>query len=359
MTDSENDRFSKRGPHYADLVSVDIPLEHDFKQSHSHWQAYRRGHFRSRFLVSELMALGGESIGNVSRIVSRFSLIALIVLLILLLLVLMGNINQEGATTQGLHREIIVIAVSIGIFFIVFFFSSVSPRIEVLPFAGFIAGRKAPRMFDLAVHLRPNWRRVYEVYVLNRLIVRNAEINRIRVIWLGDGQIQFGCGVKGVSAENQDGFLYLIRWAKVATIYDADDLKNLQIEKTHRHYAEALASVQGIVPTGWAPESLRVRLKQTSDLRDAEPDELVIPKKKFFGTGKGDLTWEGFLNECWRHKLAADHEAQHGGGDAAVTVLPKHAADTMVREAVEEQAEGVVEPRHAGKRAASSRSRGV
>lgn len=254
-------------PRLGDLVSVDIPLEHDFKQYHSHWQAYRRAYFRAEYFGFELRSLSGWG------------------------------------------------------------------------YKKFRYGREAPRMFDLSVNLKGNFLRGIGSWFTSRFRIWSGELNSIRVIWPGDGQIQFGCGAKGLSIENQDSFLYLLRWSKVLTIYDAQDPKNIQLDKSHAHYQAALSTVRGILPAKkWAPKSLRVRLIPVSDPKSYEPDEIIIPKERFFGEGQGDSSWKVFLRTCWELKLAADHGDHHGSADAAVTVLPQHTVEDLIRSGIESDA---------------------
>jgi hypothetical protein len=218
---------------------------------------------------------------------------------------------------------------------------------------------------------------------------------RVRQIWPGYGQVQFGCGPKGISVEHQGGFLYLLKWQKVDVIYESEDPQGrrfgsvgdlrhqrpqaveIDVEDelkfggaphashncgllTEEDKGEILRRLRILPsrPDGWARKSIRVRLYLGKGA--VLLDELVIPKR-WFGAGRGDQTWQRFFETCWKYKFAAEHADHHGGGDAAITILPQHTIDSMVRRAVEAQTEGVVEsrPRHAGKRAALLRSRGV
>lgn len=120
--------------------------------------------------------------------------------------------------------------------------------------------------------------------------------------------MQFGCGPKGISIEHHGGYIYLIRWDKVALIYDHSPKKKRfsfsNFQAKHNENVECASHAEetdkdddcycclsaGLAQADrlaklareseWAAESIRVRLIANSE--GDFPDEIVIPKR-FFG----------------------------------------------------------------------------
>lgn len=74
-------------------------------------------------------------------------------------------------------------------------------------------------------------------------VIRTVRGDEVKHLWLGSGQIQFGCGSKGISVENPDRFTYFLRWAKVSDVYDDED-PDRDIDRTNLHNVSEEQTVQ-------------------------------------------------------------------------------------------------------------------
>ena len=346
MTDAPFPPANEVTPRLTGLVNIEIPYEQDFKHHHSNWDRYERRDFNSRIGIIERL--------EAAHRMSRFDPLVLTFLLSFACFVTV----IWSYPRLGLSGPWFVIT---GICAVLIIWTMLWAQGKITD-AHYALLLGPLRVLDLVgtplqIVKDRSW------FFWKRIFVEFRELSPARVVWLGSGQIQFGCGPKGICVEHHGGFLYVLGWERVHTIYFNDDLTRNPYPREDPRHAKVRKSLSGISVTRWAPATLRVRLSRTIDSNRPSaalepPDEIIIPRR-FFGRGPSDTTAVAFYEQCWEYRLAAEHADRRGG--AAVTVLPQHASDTMVREAVEEQAEGVVEPRpqHANKRAAPGRSRGT
>lgn len=417
----------RSAPALTDLVSVDIPELRDFKTHSSNWDTYQRGDFSTwypmqdigRFIASLrqyfftlvvfMMGLGiawltAAGLRQQSKMASAnvdiffWSIVVVSFLLALFLHTLEGGADdhRDQSKRRKLSKESVLvqnIAGELGSLLILESLIALLARLRMLltllgwAFVGgsiyavfrySLGGEPWPLLywggaFGLTLIVAARYK-LFEISIIPAKSLANA-----RAIWLGNGQIQFGCGPKGISVEHHRGFLYLVRWAKIELIYDNEDLKapfdprkepdseKKKKEKENTEKVQQTLKKHHVEKSEWAKSSLRVRLKQSGghvgapsqgghhapgaglfdkgvhyaaahDDHDGdhdgdggdrkgpghsgkgkgkgEPfDEIIIPKR-FFGD-ELNHGCDDFHRSCWLYKWA-DEEA---GRKAAVTIL--------------------------------------
>lgn len=318
------------GPGFTGLVNLEIAYEEDFKHYHSNWDRYERRDFNPEVEIREQIAAAGQG-----RRIHPFVAAAPIIFIFgalgmwALLAMLAG-----GSSWYWLLVAIAVVGIAL-----TFRWAD-----EKLTDALFAIKLGPLKVLDLVGRpLRVSEGRWF--FFFRRKYVEFKELSPVRIIWLGSGQIQFGCGPKGICVEHHGGFLYLIGWERIELVYPNDDQlpqnpfcdrKDPRLESIKKCLAGVSRPERG---STWARPNLRVRLSVVRDANrpaavEETCDEILIPYR-FFGDGAGDTTVAEFYRQCWIHKLAAEHEHEQEHG-AAITVLPQHALDTMIEEAAEE-----------------------
>ena len=148
----------------------------------------------------------------------------------------------------------------------------------------------------------------------NGSVTKTRQGSSIKTVWVGSGQLQFGCGPKGISVDNPDKFLYMLQWSKVKDVYDGDDpfdqrKANLRSRSVETDASEAeitkdwegeIADERGqFLPRYWAPSGcVTVRLKAGDHSRSVEV--LLIPKR-FFPKSEDSMSWDVFMLHCKRY----------------------------------------------------------
>jgi len=303
------------GPLLAeDLVNLDFPEWQEFKEFRSNWATYERNDFNIGTRASERLLFGAVAVLNDFRARPRFYVVNF------MLTVLVGVLRNllTDALTRALESflfrsadvqqlsPVVILLVQL-VFGSLLLISAIRTFMNGVNTAAFVIPSLPVSARDLAL-------RVNRYLTLWRQFVPLAFFNAVRPIWLGGGQIQFGCGTRGISAENDKGMTYLLRWGQVDLIYDGDDPSELPFDEVHgvplrvppnnavnpnAPFAAALSSLQTIAASTWAPASIKVRL--------FDGDELVIPKRFF--EAREPWRWEDFLRGCWDFKFFSEGPA--------------------------------------------------
>ena len=144
-----------------------------------------------------------------------------------------------------------------------------------------------------------------------------SEGQRIKLLWPGSGQLQFGCGPKGISVISGNRFTYLLHWQKISDIYDESDPFSPEQSVRDRlnqfyfvtdSFPDSLASLyletmsaEKQVTSGTNGDAIRIRLHKSSSLQ-ADIEELVVPKR-FFSESNDSESWQTFLDYCKAYKV--------------------------------------------------------
>ncbi len=327
----------------SDLVNVDFPQEQDFKHHVSRSRPYRRQHFTRMIFERERRLLATEKTRR-----ARYLEVIQVVLWTIALIVLIAIALRICWDVWQVGRSVVPILVAITVaaallLTLAALFIAVAKVIvtqtkyaENQSFATFRRGRQPPKMIDLAVRfIKAPWR--------GRLVretgprwVLTREFSAVRPIWVGGGEIKCGCGPKGVSVEHDYGFLYLLKWEKIALVYDSDAPDQLPFDQvggvpvyvpdlSHKDrtmpnpdapFAEALQRLGEVAHEAaatsnleaWAPESIHVRLTRVDP--NAPFDELIIPREMF--EKEAPARWQDFMLACWEYKYFPQESAATG-----------------------------------------------
>jgi hypothetical protein len=202
----------------------------------------------------------------------------------------------------------------------------------------------------------------------------------LRAVWLGNGQVQFGCGPKGISVEHHHGFTYLLRWEKVELIYNGDfrphgsTLQNpvpfneisgvpiflgspsstsqvLNPALPQKFRADIVKAIEFAAKADVGnKKSIRVRLVHSVMPKPKRnrvwpwnwipkgkepPNELIVPKELFDLTNP--WTWQRFMEACWQYKYFPEPPAEGksigsiNSRKPSTGVLPKNLAPLRPR----------------------------
>lgn len=307
-------------PRFAeDLVNVDFPTEQEYKHYLSLWSSYQHGDFSGKNWVPEYtskrLAIERQEQANIFWLI--FGLLMLFVALAGAVLSIKSY--GRGGAFFSLGVGALSVFVALGAILVVVYAAGAQAaskeehqKFKLNGKDELLKGPVTPRQllgllwippFGLRKPAFRGGRTPWWVRELGQILF--SEITNVRTVWLGNGQLQFGCGPKGLSVEHHGGFLYLIHWHKIEAVYDADDAPpEFEVGE-------------------WAKDSLRFRLKRTSE-KDPNNDEIIVPKR-FFGKEAGQLTWEDFLEHCHdyhdpEHEDAGDHGSAGKGAGTTVIV---------------------------------------
>ncbi|MFZ1990181.1 MAG: hypothetical protein WAW96_10465 [Alphaproteobacteria bacterium] len=345
MTEAMRKPFVEEAARFpSDLVNTDFPSEQEFKHQVSKQRPYRRRDFCQRvFFWEQIERSGGSPAWIAGFLISGVVLAALAVVVnannlalarlvhsildaVMAALTAVVNVNKvalawlvhltnanESAVRLG------VIATAAGPFFVaaILFVSTVLS----LSFVSYLIGREPPKTIDLAVRYRRLRR-------MSRRRIWFDEFSEIRPIWLGGGEVKFGCGPKGISVEHDYGYLYLLRWEKVDLIYDSKapdrppftHVENVPLFDSlgvpNPLFADDLIKLAAIAAgqrnsrhSPWGSEGIHIRLLRVDP--NAPQDELIVPYR-FFERTKG-FNWDDFMRECWAYKYHLAHPHHQGG----------------------------------------------
>lgn len=351
MKEGEEEPFAGNNPVYQDLVNIDFPQVEEYRHKHSNWDRYHRGDFNTWFpavearSAAQIAGIAGQEGIILSLIVWLLSTARAALLHyypkfgsgdVVFWLGVAGSALVQGLRTwrsiaenlrrrrslfarEGLQpvREIDLVGRV-----------AVQTSIPGLPWLAALV----QKLFNLLRHLMG-------VGPRSSLLVRSYA--RVRAVWLGNGQFQFGCGPKGFSVTHHSGLLYLVGWEKVRAIYDNEELfdraTSIRLpsddQAVNEKYLESLCGLTGVE---WALESIRLRLEPTS--KTDLPDEVVIPKR-FFGDVGAETTWQEFLWFCVDYRFNAN-EADGSGKSAGSVKLPKASAGPNAADSLERWRQG-------------------
>jgi hypothetical protein len=337
MTEGEQEPFAESNPVYQDLVNIDFPQVQEYRAEHSLWDRYQRQDFRPQISAAErihhslrsltfvevslirvFLLLGaaallvGDNVGLIDQLsetlgvpvqnarsaLTVFPWVCFSVLPIVAIYALSNPLSIQPKVIRSAPVETSDLAIKTRIRVavdILFSFIELMLFLLRVPFSDALvsAVRKALELDG----------RVKGAFV--RPIMRPGDLNQFRPIWLGNGQLQFGCGPKGVLVHYDDGPLFLLGWRKVQCVYDVDgefDWKVTGPDGAEVDLSELLPEDERQPPDsepGWARSSIRLRLRRANELDPI--DELVVPKR-FFGNIAGAVTWQDFMRACLLYK---------------------------------------------------------